>query len=38
VTAPLTLTGDCRQIFTHMAEQLYDKLINLWNTKHWNIG
>jgi hypothetical protein len=29
VTAPLNLVGDCRQIFTQMAEQLYDRLINL---------
>lgn len=29
VRAPLNLVGDCRQIFTQMAEQLYDRLINL---------
>ena len=29
VRAPLNLIGDCRQIFTQMAEQLYDRLINL---------
>uniref|UniRef100_A0A914IBG5 RNA-directed RNA polymerase n=1 Tax=Globodera rostochiensis TaxID=31243 RepID=A0A914IBG5_GLORO len=29
VRAPLNLQGDCRQIFTQMAEQLFDRLINL---------
>jgi hypothetical protein len=29
VTAPPNLSGDCRQIFTQMAEQLFDRLINL---------
>ncbi|KAL3106738.1 hypothetical protein niasHT_012003 [Heterodera trifolii] len=29
VRAPLNLQGDCRQIFTQMAEQLFDRLISL---------